>query len=521
MTRSLPLVLLFAACTPTPYRLGMRAASEGDYHQAAKHWLTALDEDIYAQKPRMRLSENAETAWNQLWSLAQEHEASGRYAEAVGVYETMREFEGELESVELLTFRTGEARAQHLEAIAAWARQEDGLAEKAALEGRWADADAHYTKVGELAPETPDLARRHGLALRLWAEEDLQKFRYLDAATHFRAAFVRSGDTGAEAWAAAVEVALGRHALSEGKCRAAVGFFELAGEVLGDAGAKADRQRAEDCARLGLVVEAVSEEVGIEGGATALAAMFVDLLEERLSSGSRFVRLLAPDALDVAKNPPANRHRVSGRITQAAVEPPVVDERVLEAEAQRLSVCDKVTLRSDPEAVCTEPVEIEYTEHTTSVTIRIAGSVRIADLTSGEQQTRPMEVALRHEVVHASGFRMRVGGTTVPIDVGETAGAGRVAVEPELAALNRPAPPLEPENLRLAEALRDLATRASAAVLEAVDLETPYEAPKRLDVRAPKLLPEDFAFEAPVPEEKAPPPVMTSEPLEPGEAVEE
>lgn len=501
LTALLPLLAL--ACTPTPYRLGVRAAADGRTFEAAGHWITALDADVVAAQPRARLLETAPEAWKERWSVAQEHEASGRFAEALAVYDELFAFEKELVELELLTFSTREAHAQQQQTIANWATAERKAGDAAEEQGRLVEAIAHYDKVRELVPGSGGLDPKQALTLRKLAEEDLARFRYEDASAHYRRSFELSGDRSVDAWATAIDVALARYALAQGRCRAAITWFERAGDAPWDPELPADRARAADCARVGVLIDPVSEEVALKAGAAALGPMFTDLLEERVGgSGSKFVRLLSEDALAAANNPPAHRVRVVARITQAAVEPKVTTERKATTDGERVTPCDKETARVDPEAVCTEPVTVEYVEQRTAVTVRLAGSVRIVDLVTGEQQTRPLELAREQAVLNAVQFHLFEAGTTLATQVAAEAAPGRVAVPAAVLELDRPPPPLPPEGQLVADAVRELADAAGLAVLELVDQEPALVPAKRLDIRDPHAVP--VAPMAPAPMTPAP-----------------
>ncbi len=504
---STPVALLLAGCPPGPYRLGQQDLRAGQYYDASQHWIAALDEDIYQTKPRNRLAEYAPAAWEQRRALAQEHEASGRYAEAVEAYETLFAFEEDLKSVELFTaleVDAKETRAEYEDALDAWAESEFTAGVAADKQSAWEDAVGHFAKVRELDPEYPGLADRTAFTYLLWAEEDLAKYRYHEASEHYHASFEYSGKEHAGAWASAIDIALARYALDEGKCRTAVQHFERAkesGEVLGDPTLEEDQDRAEDCARIGILVEPVTEEVEFEHGETALASMLVDLLEREIDrEGSRFVKLLSEEALEKAENPPERQIRVRGRITQAVVEDPTTAEENRTVEGRMLVDCDKETLLYEPDAVCTAPVDVEYTHHRTAVIVRMAGSVKIIELASGEQTTRPLDIKLSNETAHATDFRVFQEGTWVPTHVGPAVELGRVEVPDAVRALDRKPDPLPPESQLVTDAIAVLAEVAGASVLETVDAEEPPPPPRRLTIREPKLLPEDVQF-APPPEE--------------------
>jgi tetratricopeptide (TPR) repeat protein len=496
---TLPATLL--GCPPGPYRLGQQDLRAGQYYDAAQHWIEALDEDIYQTKPRNRLAEYSPAAWEQQRSLAQEHEASGRYAEAAEAYETLFAFEDDLKSVELFTALEAEAketRAEYEDTLDAWAEAEFTAGVAADKQSQWEEAIGHFEKVRELDPAYAGLDERRAFTYLLWAEEDLAKHRYQAASDHYHASFDISGKEHAGAWASAIDVALARYALGEGKCRTAVQHFEKAGEVLGDPTLDEDQARAEDCARIGILVEPVTEEVEFEHGETALASMLVDLLEREIDrEGSRFVKLLSEEALEKADNPPERQIRIRGRITQAVVEEPSEAEENRTVEGRMLVDCDKETLLYEPDAVCTAPVDVEYTHHRTAVIVRMAGSVKIIELSTGEKTTRPLDIKLSNETTHATDFRVWQEGTWVPTQVGPAAEMGRIEVPDAVRALDRKPDPLPPESQLVTDAIAVLAEVAGASVLETVDAEEPPPPPKRLTIREPKLLPEDVTFARP------------------------
>ncbi|MEZ4320441.1 MAG: hypothetical protein R3F61_23375 [Myxococcota bacterium] len=500
-----PALVLLAGCPPSTYRLGVRAANDGQFYEASKLWIQALDEDIYQTKPSTKLEEYGPLAWEERRALAQEHEASGRYAEAAAVYEDLFVFGEDLESVEQLSFDTSETRREYEDCLASWAKDELAKAVAADEAAKWAEAEAHFDQVRELDASYPELDDKQGFSYLLWAQDDLARYRYDDASLHYRKSFELTQSEHAGAWASAVDIALGRYALDKGKCRTAVGYFERGGDILGDSELEADRARAEDCARIGIVVEPVTEEVELKHGETALASMLVDLLERQIDrEGSRFVKLLAADVIGEVENAPKHRIRVTGRITQAVVEEPGTTEQKRTVEGRMSVECDKETLLYEPDAVCTDPVDVEYTHHRTAVAVRMGGSVKIVDLASGEQKTRPLDMTLSHDTTHATDFRVFQEGTWVPTEVAVEAELGRVAVSEEVLALDRKPLPLPPESDLVRDAVNVLAEAAGDAVLEEVDREDPPPPPKRLVVKEPKLLPQDLTF--------APPPKPEPEP---------
>jgi len=511
----LPLSLLLAGCPPSPYRLGVKAANDGQFYEASKLWIGALDDDIYQTKPRQALAEYGPLAFEQRRALAQEHEASGRYEEAVEVYEDLLDFAKELDSVEQLSFSTDEVQAELVDTRAAWSVSEFEAAAAADEEGDWEAARVHFDKVRELAPEFEGLDTKQGFSYLLWAEEDLAKYRYEGAAEHFRASYELTGNLREQEWASAVDVALGRYALSRDKCRTAVEYFDRAGDVLGDRELESDREQAMSCARIGIVMEPITEEVEFRQGETALASMLVDRIEQQIdANGSRYIRLLAAETLDQVEDAPAHRIQVKGRITQAVVEEPAVTEEKRTTEGRMLVDCDKETLLYEPDAVCTDPVEVEYTHHRTAVIVRMAGSVKIIDLGSGEQKTRPLDITLSNDTTHATDFQVFQEGTWVPTHIGPEADLGRVEVADEVRALDRKPLPLPPESQLVGDAIDVLAEVAAEAVLEVVDHEDPPPPPKRLQIREPLLLPADLGFKAPeLPEPVSGDAAMKAEPI--------
>ncbi|MCA9570388.1 MAG: hypothetical protein KC656_21235, partial [Myxococcales bacterium] len=274
----LPLVLLLA-CTPSPYRLGVRAANDGRWIDASNHWLTALDNDIYATKPRKALREHAKDAWDERLDIAREHEAARRYAASADAYREMLAYAKSLDEVELLSFSTADATSELKTVIATWAMSERARGSVAHEAGDWAVAVEAFDAARELKGDLVGLDAEQGATFAAWARADLDEHRYHDAADHFRRAFELTGDRELDAWAAAVEVGLGRYALSKNACRAAVSHFEKAGHVVGDNTLEADRARALDCSRLGLLMDPVDDATVVEGRQLSVGTMLLDRIE--------------------------------------------------------------------------------------------------------------------------------------------------------------------------------------------------------------------------------------------------
>lgn len=514
--RSIALLVFLAACTPSPYRLGVKAAKDGRYVDATAHWLVALDADIYARRPRRALRDHAYEAWEQRLDRARELEAARRYSEAVDAYQGMLDYARDLDEVELLAFSTADAQAELAATRLAWAMSERARGTVAHEAGDHATAVAAFDRARELEPQLVGLDAEQGAAYEAWARQDLEAHRYQDAADHFRAAHALTGEHAQDAWAAAVEVGLGRYALSRGACRTAVKHFERAGHVVGDRELESDRARALDCSRLGLLMDPVQEAIEHDGRALSIGSMLLDRIEQEVDQGgSRFVRILAPEVLSSIEDPPEHQVRVTVRVNQATLDAPAERTEKQRTTGVRVVPCDQEVLLYSPEEVCTEEVEVEYVLHRTAQSVRMAGSVKLVDLSSGEQSTRPVDVEVTHDTTHATDFQLFEAGTTVPITIGTEAAVGRVELPEAIVALDRPPMALPTGEEMLVDAVRTLASEFAHAILETVDSDGELPAPRQLLIRDPLLAPEDVEL---VPAEA---PVIPAEPEPVDEPVEQ
>lgn len=488
--RWLLLSLSLLACKPTPYQLGMKAANEGRYLDANYHWIRQLDRDVNQVKPRAAITEYSPDAWEELIEVAQEHEASRRYADAVATYDKAIEFADELIDLELLTFDVDNVKQERVALEQRWAQAEWAWAIQADQEQRFEDAMKHYAVLRELRPEHPEVDSRQGLTYLLWAESDLAAKRYSQAAEHYRNSYELTRNPTSSAWAAAIEVALGRYGLQQGKCRYAVERFEAAGKVEFDPGLPADRARAEDCARLGLLIEPLEAQVELKVDDMAVGTMLIDRIEREIErQGSRYLVFLHGQT----ENQPQRRVEVGGRVTQALVEPPKAAAREESVEGFVWVACSRETLAYDPEAVCADPVQVTYRVERRAVTVRLSGTVRIVDPAAGERKTRPLEITLQHDTTHASDFK--AGGE--PIQVAALVTETEVEIPGTVLALKHAPGALPSGNEVLRDAVALLAEEAGRVVVEAVDFEEPPPEPTHLQVRDPLMMAGDLEFAQP------------------------
>lgn len=519
----LPVVcLLFTACVPSPYRIGVKAAKEGRYIDATTAWIGALDEDVYASKPRKALRENAKLAWDQRLDLAREHEASRRYESSVRTYREMLDYASALDDLELLAFSTADASMELEDVLDTWAMSERATGTIAHEEGRWQDAAEAFDRARALRPGLSGLDAEQGATYAAWAREDVERHRYHDAADHFRRAFALTGSVELDAWTAAVEAGLGRYSLENGACRAAVEHFRLAGDVVGDPSLDAARREAADCARLGLLMDPVEANLRVGDGSLDVGAMLLDRVERDVqTTGTSFVRILASELLSTLEDPPDHQVRVAIKVTQASVGEPQTTVEKQVVEGSRVVDCDQETALYAPDSVCTDEVQVEYQFHRTAQTARLAGAVRIVDLGSGEQSTRPLDITLTHDTTHATDFRMFEAGTTVPIHIGTEAVVGRIEVPEAIVALSGPPLPLPVADEMLVDAIHALASEAARSILEVVDREEALPPPRRLALVRPMVAPTDVDFRVVAPEEALVEPSVETEAPAPAPTEEE
>lgn len=504
--RSLPLLAIaLLACTPTPYQLGVRAAADGAYVKACEHWIQALDRDVTQVKPRSALLEYGPKAYGEFVELAQEHEASKRYEDALEAYADALDFGNELDELELLEFSLEDVKIEVVEVKERWADYEWASAIAADEAAEWAKAIEHFETFRTLRPDNPELDERQGLTYLLWAEDDVATKRFTDGAEHYRRAHALTGRQSLEDWAGAIELALGRYGLQKEKCRYAFERFEAAGVVKNEPTFDAEKAKAWDCARKGIDLQPLAQTVdaGVEG--IDAGAMLFDRIEHEIErQGSRYVVLLAGQT----ENQPEDRVQVSVRLTQATVEPRrqgATDQKVTGYQSVE---CDKETLLYEPDAVCSEEVEVHYKLNRAAQVIRLAGTVKIIDTRAGEQKTRPLEVTLQHDTTHASEFQVYDGaGGMKDVTVAIEVDPHRVEVPAEVVALDREPEPLPPVSDVLRDAVALMAAEAGRVVIEAADFEEPPPEPAFLTIKEPIALPQDLDFAQPTLAEPEPDPI--------------
>lgn len=498
MSRPLLLALLLGGCLPSPYRLGVQAAAEGRLTAAVDHWLDAAEADLDDPRPARQLDAWLNDSWEFGLDEARELEADGLPDGALAAYDAI-----------LLRAERAEALGLHLDvepareerdavrrqlSSRAMARGDEALAE-----GQLDTAESAWQSAIAFSPDTLDLGDRLGVLARLRAEDALRLHHYRESSESYHRAFELTGDQDMDAWAAAIDAALGRYALEQRACRQAVADLGRAHQLPNDDLLDADLATARRCARVMVSIEPFELDLQHEAATrVALPSLLVDQLEVLLrGEGSEWIRIFDEDLLGRAgaNATPERRYRVRGRLTRITVETvePSKIERTGEGR-DRIPCPEEVQIYRGDDAVCTNPVPIAWQEHVTSRSVRLVGSVKVTDLATAEVITRPLDVTEERVVQWVDGFEAFRGEGRVPFVPRERPEEGVVAVDPALVALTRPATPLPSEDDLLLEAVRRLGRDAATEILAIADHEAPLEPPRRLRIAPPLLDPAELMF---------------------------
>lgn len=493
----LSLLVAPPALAGSTYRQGMKLVKAGDHLAATELWFSALGADEADRDAIKGLDRWSDLAVRGLLVDAEEHEAQGRYAEALGAYDRVLELDARLQTVPGLVLPDRSAiRVDREEAETAWARAELSAGAEALAASRAEEAVAHYERATMLRPAWTEAKKPMGDAYFLWAQAALDAHQYPVAAERFDKAASLGAGRAARLWSAAVHTAMGDAWFKQTACRQAARSYRVAVERDPNGPAVDQLALAEDCARVELVVAPFEAVGGQEVTGTNAGAMVADALEAALRArGSEFLVLLDPTStvaaqvgaggLDSVR--PGRLYQVRGRVTQLVVERPEPSVQARTGAATTQVVCplpEGVYYRSD--TWCDEPATLAWEEVSMSVTGRAAGSVRVVVPRTSEQVlTAPVEAVVHHASKHARSFTL--AGSAAPVVVGEKPAEGVYAPGAEVLASTGPPAALPADSALTAEVVAQLAAKAAEAVLAQVDAEQVKALPARITVHAPVL----------------------------------
>lgn len=486
MTRTLlTLSLLSLAACATTYSRGRKLAEQGQFEQASRYWMDALDEDDLAKGPRRGLDEYGPSAVWVYVEVAEEHEAERRHLAAIEAYGSALLLADDLARYNVdpgVDRRDLGLRIVDLEDQLTRYRYDQGVA--AAERRDFAAAIDWWEQSRELHPDYEDTTQRIGDAHRDWGHDALEARTYPVAIAQFASAITWTNDTEARGWHDVTAIALGRYYLGQGACRHAFELFDAVRATANDADLMTDLARAEDCARVEVVVLPFER---VADGALAnvdVASVVTDAVTERIrNDGSPYLRLVDPELKDDVPNTFGHRYGVRGRLTQVLYERPEPVSEPLVTPGTRVIPCPVVEGYSDySDDLCPETLDLTADVSIRSVTIGLVGSVRVSDPRTGElMTTRSLDARAGGEVRSRTSFRL--DGERVAVGIEATQSI--FAIDPDVLAI----PTTEAELIDDTEALRRtshaLAEAAAEAILSVIDVEPTPAPPRSLDVRAP------------------------------------
>lgn len=476
---------LLAGCASRDLRTATRYESEGRLLDAATVWVAHLEADMDDLQARHRLELVQRRAWEAEVARADAALAAGDPAAAVAVWRGLVAFRQRLAGVEATMVPSADDVGKSL------AKAEEALADShyeagnlAAAASRWEQAITEYNTARAVRPEYRDTTPRIATALAAQGDLDRGVGNYVSALKRYDDAYALSGSDDAQRWATAIRVAWGRADLAAGRCRAA--FDRLTAALVVDPSVAADLERAQQCARLELVVPAAEDLTAAAPTGISVAGLLSDRLGAELrGQGSAHVRLL--DA--VAPPPPGagRRYTVRTRITEQTVAAKdATAERSVAGVTQ--VACD--SLSSDAFVagvgyVCDADVLVTWTENIRTQEARVAGTVRWYGVDGVELASEPFVGTDTHEVRWVTAYL----ANGAEVKRGTVAAPG-VVVLPVDPMPDKPGASDAPDATLITAATHAAAKAAAAIVLAAVDKAEESPPPARLDLRSPGSTPQ-------------------------------
>ncbi|MFN7144590.1 MAG: CsgG/HfaB family protein, partial [Myxococcota bacterium] len=380
-----------------------------------------------------------------------------------------------------------EAKIDAMATAAAEERYRTGEARLAAR--AWEEAIGAYKAAQGFRHGYRDSAEKVAAAYYGWAEDELAARRYRSAAERWSAATESAGKGYRDAArrGGTVYAALGRHFVTADRCRQAVRDLRVARQLDASLVADAELAAAEECAVTPVAILPFENPTGQNIAGMAIGDTLAEKVGGTVQDGaSEFVRLLERTALDTilaeqnlstsglttggASRLRGVRYLVLGKLTQVRLDQPTPTTTAATATGQERYGCMKK--RSDGatyEGTCFRDYPIRYVDHRARVEVRLAGSVKVVDVKTGEQVTTvPFEVSMADAVHYATNFASAGGSPVTPVGRGRTGG---IEVDDDFLALVEARRDLVDEGQLLQKVLTKVAADAGSEVLEAIDVE--------------------------------------------------
>lgn len=473
---------------------GDEARARGAPFAAATHYLDALDEDPDHEEALKKLRAVAEPAYTKQLRRARERRRDGELEAALRAYGDLRTYLRRLREHGALAF-TPVPVPERIRAVNRdIAGRHYTRAEALFREGRYEQAIRQYERALEHRAPFREAGRQIAASYYRMATEAYAAHRYRHAAeTYRRALQERAHYRDARRRAAALYYHLGTHFLAEGHCRKA---YEDFGEALsvrsGFRDANEKRAEARACATIRVAFAELTNTTRRTLAGMNLGSVIFQKTRSRLQQeSSRFLDILTRQQLSVlteehrmkggAESPTAGLPRsfegadyvVFGDLNQVQVHDsgPTTEPRRTSYEyaAQERFVNED----GDPETrtVWREAVA-DFTLNTVSRTVRIGGSIQVAEVSS-------REIVVDHTVEQAD---RDVARYVTNIRADHNLGGENVRLDDRFAELMGADPRLKSVNAMVRPRLDAIARHLTRRIQTTLDRSVRGAAPARLDV---------------------------------------
>ena len=478
------LMLGLTGCATT-YSRGLKLAEQGNFEEASRYWMAALDDDELARGPRKGLDEFGASAVWVYMETAEEHEAEHRFEQAIASYgqalsmaDDLMEYDVQpgLDRIELAT------RITEVEDRLTMYRYNQGIS--AAEQREFDAAIAWWEQARELRADYSDTAQRIGQAHREAGHDALSASQYTQALDQFSSAMRWGQGSETRAWYDATAIALGRHYLRHGACRSAFELFDSVRATANDSVLEEDLARAEDCARVEVVVSPFERTDDGPLKQLDVAAVITDAVTESIrANSSRYVYIVDPALAEDVPNTFGYRYAVRGRLMQVQYERVDAETVLMATDGTHLVPCPPLDGYADyADDLCDETVTLTADLTTAEVNLGLIGSVRVSDPRTGElMTTRSLDQRTQHVNRSRSAFRLN----DVRVVTGDTSTESMYAVDPNLLSISTAQEELPDDATLLHSASAGLAQSAAEAILAVIDVEPQPQPPRHLNIPTP------------------------------------
>lgn len=479
---------------------GTRLEEQGSYYAAALKYLDALDKNHRHKKAGQSIVAVAERAYQQKLEIAVTYEGDERFPDALEEYEALSRLLDRLEGVSAKNFATIDVRAKIGEMSDASAEQQYKGGKSAMERGDWSKSISYFKAAQSFRRGYKDTQELIATARYSWADEDLGKRRYRDAADRF----VRSADDMGSAGfkdaaerAAGIYASMGRYFLDNMACRLAISDFNRASRLASHPRLAEWSEEAESCAVTPVAVLPFENPTGRSVAGMALGDILSDQVGGKVGDqASRFVRLIERGALDQilaeqglsqagittggSSKIQGVRYLVIGKLTQVRFDNPGLRRESKSTVGTKPYSCTKTRSNGDSyQGTCHSEVRVDYVEIQGSIGIQIAGSVKVVDVLSGEQLvSQPIE-AVANDAVHYIESPT-VGGNTVQLTMWQH-NDGIGVRDRDLRQMAEARRDLADEGSLASSVVDYLSTQAAGAAVDVIDIDDNLADPDELD----------------------------------------